>query len=79
MGTSNFGKATGQLPSGGVYHTAESLKTLAATTTNAHTLLLAVSGAIAAPVTGTSGVGSMDRNVKTTLSASYATAVTGGL
>ena len=47
------------------------ITSLQAIETAALTLETAVSSALAAATTGTSGAGSMDRNVKTTLSASY--------
>ncbi len=64
MGRSAFGSPAG---------TKEATLTLQQVEAAAVALKAAVSSALAAATTGTSGAGSMDKNVKTTLSASYST------
>jgi hypothetical protein len=89
MGEQAYGTLSGTLPNGGNFYTPRSNLDLATalvtnasssvTLTAAHALLVAVSTSLAAATTGSSGAGSMDRAIKTTLSASYATAVTAGV
>ncbi len=66
MGRSNYGAAAGTS-----FITKEAVNTLQAVEAAALTLKAAVSTSLVAAVTGASGAGSMDRNVKTTLSSSY--------
>lgn len=85
MGRSFFDVPAAALPNGGGFVTANSaqinkasLGVLATVQPAAVTLETAVSTSLTAAVTGASGVGSMDRNVKTALSASYSS-VTGSI
>jgi hypothetical protein len=82
MGRSFFDVPTKALPNGGVYLTTNSIQ-MQKTAANvlaaaAAQLETAVSAALVAAVTGTSGAGSMDRNVKSALSATYSS-VTGSI
>jgi len=78
MGRSFYDVPAAALPNGGGYVTAESYRlqsgavtSLTAIESAAVALELAVSSSLIAATTGSSGAGSMDRNIKSTLSASY--------
>jgi hypothetical protein len=73
------GVTSGTLPNGGSFSTSYSTINSPIIVAAAHTLEVAVSASIVAAITGASGVGSMDRNVKTTLSGAYAAAVAAGV
>jgi hypothetical protein len=71
MGTRKYGTLSGVSGNGQVFFTPQGVQTSNNVMSAALALEAAVSTSLAAPVTGTSGAGSMDRNVKTALSASY--------
>jgi hypothetical protein len=78
MGRTTYGQLSGSdnkgttfVTQGSLLETKSAIISLQAIQTAALTLETAVSAALAAAITGSSGVGSMDRNVKTSLSATF--------